>query len=137
VAILAVGALVHLGGDDLVFVLPKSKQDYGKKIAGYYFWVFPNMMFNFYPWGLSLNIVRPKSINQTVVSFYSFVLDETKFNQGAGSDLNQVEMEDEAVVESVQRGIRSRFYRHGRYSVKKEKGTHHFHKLIVEFMNSK
>jgi choline monooxygenase len=121
--------------EEMVFEIPSSSVDYRKRIGGYYFWVFPNMMFNFYPWGLSLNVVKPKSINETVVSFYTFISDESKFNQGAGSDLNQVEMEDETVVESVQRGIRSRYYQHGRYSVKHEKGTHHFHQLISEFMN--
>jgi choline monooxygenase len=43
-------------------------------------------------------------------------------------------MEDEAVVESVQRGIRSRYYSHGRYSPTREQGTHHFHRLIAEFL---
>jgi choline monooxygenase len=38
------------------------------------------------------------------------------------------------VVESVQRGIRSRFYSRGRYSPAREQGTHHFHRLIAEFM---
>jgi choline monooxygenase len=36
----------------------------------------------------------------------------------------------------VQMGIRSRFYQHGRYSVKHETGTHHFHRLIAQFMNA-
>jgi choline monooxygenase len=45
-----------------------------------------------------------------------------------------VEYEDEEVVENVQKGIRSRFYTHGRYSPKREQGTHHFHSLIAEFM---
>ena len=45
-------------------------------------------------------------------------------------------MEDEDIVQNVQKGIRSRFYEHGRYSVKQEKGTHHFHCLISEFMNA-
>lgn len=120
----------------LVFDLPSSSPDYGKNVGGYYFWVFPNMMFNFYPWGLSLNIIEPLAIDKTKVTFHTFIWDESKFNQGAGSDLNGVEMEDEAVVESVQKGIRSRFYSHGRYSVKQEKGTHHFHRLIAEFMES-
>lgn len=48
--------------DDLTFDLPPSSPDYGKKVVGYYFWVFPNMMFNFYPWGLSINIVKPLDI---------------------------------------------------------------------------
>ena len=38
--------------DEPHFELPKDHKDYGKKIYGYYFWAFPNMMFNFYPWGL-------------------------------------------------------------------------------------
>ncbi len=120
----------------LVFDLPSHSPDYGKNVGGYYFWVFPNMMFNFYPWGLSLNVVEPMSIDKTKVTFYTFIWDEDKYNQGAGSDLNRVELEDEAVVESVQRGIRSRFYSHGRDSVKQEKGTHHFHRLIAEFMEA-
>ena len=36
---------------DDCFIFPKNHVDYGKNIAAYYFWVFPNMMFNFYPWG--------------------------------------------------------------------------------------
>jgi choline monooxygenase len=121
--------------NDILFDLPSSSPDYGKKVAGYYFWVFPNLMFNFYPWGLSINIVKPVSPTQTNVSFLSYVLDENKLRQGAGANLHEVEMEDEDVVEHVQKGIRSRYYKHGRYSVKMEKGTHHFHRLIAEFMN--
>lgn len=119
---------------ELVFDLPSSSPDYGKRVAGYYFWVFPNMMFNFYPWGLSINIIRPLGVNKTKVSFLSYVLDESKLRQGAGADLHKVELEDEDVVQNVQKGIRSRFYSHGRYSVTREQGTHHFHQLIAEFM---
>lgn len=120
-----------------VFDLPKGSPDYGKKIAGYYFWVFPNMMFNFYPWGLSLNVVNPLAVDRCKVTFLSYVWDESKLHQGAGADLHTVEMEDEDIVQNVQKGIRSRFYKHGRYSVKQEKGTHHFHCLISEFMNQR
>jgi choline monooxygenase len=119
---------------ELVFDLPSSSPDYGKRVAGYYFWVFPNMMFNFYPWGLSINIISPMDVNKTKVSFLSYVLDESKLRQGAGADLHKVELEDEDVVQNVQKGIRSRFYTHGRYSVTREQGTHHFHQLIAEFM---
>ncbi len=117
------------------FDLPPSSPDYGKRVAGYYFWVFPNMMFNFYPWGLSVNVIAPIALDKTKVSFIVYVWDENKLDQGAGADLNSVEIEDEEIVESVQRGIRSRFYDHGRYSAKQEKGTHHFHRLITGFMN--
>jgi len=117
------------------FELPPSSPDYGKNVAAYYFWVFPNMMFNFYPWGLSINVVEPVTVDECRVRFYSYVWDESKLDKGAGSGLDKVEMEDEEIVENVQRGIRSRFYKHGRYSVTREKGTHHFHRLLAEFMN--
>ena len=43
-------------------------------------------------------------------------------------------MEADKVVEAVQKGILSRFYRHGRYSVTREQGTHHFHRIIAGLM---
>jgi choline monooxygenase len=117
------------------FELPRDSVDYGSNIAAYYFWVYPNMMFNFYPWGLSVNIVKPMQVNQTQVSFMVYMWKEELYDKGAGSDLDKVEMEDEEIVENVQRGIASRFYNHGRYSVTRETGTHHFHRLIAESMN--
>jgi choline monooxygenase len=95
------------------------------------------MMFNFYPWGLSVNIVKPFEVAKTKVSFLMYVWDESKLRQGAGADLHGVELEDEDIVQNVQKGIRSRFYKHGRYSVTREQGTHHFHQLIAKFMNSR
>jgi choline monooxygenase len=120
---------------DVCFDLPSSSPDYGKEVAAYYFWVFPNMMFNFYPWGLSINLVQPLGITECKVSFFTYVADETKLDKGAGSGLDMVELEDEEVVENVQKGIRSRFYKYGRYSVKREQGTHHFHSLLAKAMS--
>jgi choline monooxygenase len=105
-------------------------------IAARYLFIFPNTMFNFYPWGISVNVVRPVAHDRTIVEFFTYVSDESKLSEGAGRDLHAVELEDEAVVERVQRGIRSRFYSHGRYSPTREQGTHHFHRLIAEFMNA-
>ena len=79
-------------------------------------------------------MVQPMSIDQCKVSFFTYIWKEDKFNTGAESDLNTVEMEDEEVVEAVQKGVRSRFYQHGRYSVTRETGTHHFHRIISEFI---
>lgn len=120
--------------DEDIFDLPASSPDYGKKVAAYYFFVFPNMMFNFYPWGVSINIVQPLSLSECKVSFIPYVWKEKLLNKGAGAGLDTVELEDEGVVEAVQKGIRSRFYKHGRYSVTREQGTHHFHRLIASFM---
>ncbi|MCS7075372.1 MAG: aromatic ring-hydroxylating dioxygenase subunit alpha [Bacteroidia bacterium] len=117
------------------FDLPPDSVDYGKKIAAYYYWVFPNLMFNFYPWGLSINVVKPITPTLTKVVFLPYVYDAPKLSQGAGSDLDRVEREDEAVVVQVQKGVVSRLYKGGRYSPRREQGTHHFHRLIARFMN--
>ncbi|MEO6406813.1 MAG: aromatic ring-hydroxylating dioxygenase subunit alpha [Ferruginibacter sp.] len=116
------------------FEIPGASPDHGKNIAAYYFWVFPNMMFNFYPWGLSVNIVEPIEVDKTRIRFLSFVWKEDLLSTGAGSNLDKVEKEDEEIVETVQKGIQSRFYKHGRYSVTREKGTHHFHELLAKFL---
>ena len=79
--------------------------------------------------------VQPEGIDQTRVSFRSFVRDATLLERGAGSGLDRVEAEDEAIVQSVQKGVRSRFYRRGRYSPTRERGLHHFHRLLCRFLS--
>jgi|TARA_Y100000994_G_scaffold231460_1_gene217903 choline monooxygenase len=122
--------------DDICFEIPKNSIDYGKKIAAYYFWLFPNMMFNFYPWGLSINIVIPINPEKTKVKFLSYIWDESKLNTGAGAEIDKVEQEDEEIVEQVQRGVKSRFYDRGHFSPSMEKGVHHFHLLLSKFIDA-
>jgi choline monooxygenase len=124
-------------GGEHCFQLPPNHEDAGQEIAAYYFWLFPNIMFNFYPWGLSLNIVRPLTKDLTRVSFRSYIWDEEKLGQGAGGDVDLVEREDEAVVEQVHLGTRSRFYKSGRFSPSRETGVHHFHWLLQELLSQK
>ena len=116
------------------FELPEGHPDYGKSIGAYYFWVFPNMMFNFYPWGLSINIVKPIDGEKTRVSFLTYLYDERKLHSGAGALLDKVEREDEFVVEGVHRGLKSKYYQAGRCSPTREQGVHHFHSLLARFL---
>lgn len=122
------------GGEDAI-APPRGAADHGQAIAGYYFWLFPNTMFNVYPWGISINVVKPLAVDRTRVSFLTYVWDEAKLDRGAGSGLDRVEREDEAIVEAVQKGVRSRLYDRGRYSPTRETGTHHFHGLLAEALN--
>ena len=117
------------------FELPPSSPDFGERVAAYYYWIFPNLMLNFYPWGLSVNVVQPQGLARTRVIFRSYVWDAAKLGDGAGNDLDQVESEDEEVVQQVQRGVQSRFYDRGRYSPSKERGVHQFHRLLGEFLS--
>ena len=117
------------------FDIPKGSIDFGKNVYAYYFWVFPNMMFNFYPWGLSLNIVQPLSKNKTKISFRTYKFPNTTFNS-QDNQLHITELEDEAVVESVQKGIQSGHYSRGRYAPEMEVAVHHFHQLIEKHINA-
>ncbi len=108
--------------------------DAGLRVAAYYFWVWPNLMLNLYPWGLSVNLVLPLSPSRTRVLFRSHVRDASLLGAGAGGALDPVEQEDEAVVLTVQRGIRARLYDRGRYSPQHERGVHQFHRLIAAAM---
>ena len=113
------------------FELPPDSPDYGKKVYAYYYFVFPNMMLNFYPWGLSLNIVRPISKEQTIIEFRSYKFPEAHFNPEVNA-LDETELEDEAVVESVQQGLKGKTYHRGRYSPSMEQNVHHFHTLLFD-----
>jgi choline monooxygenase len=121
-------------GGEAAFELPRTSPDAGQHIAAYYWWLFPNTMLNFYPWGLSINVVRPLAVDRTRVSFLSYVWRPEKRAAGAGAGLDRVEREDEAIVEAVQRGMRSRYYDRGRYSPAREQGVHHFHRLVAAAM---
>ena len=118
------------GGED-AFDPPAKSPDHGQKIAAYWFWIYPNTMFNFYPWGLSINVVRPLAVDLTRVSFLSYVWDAARLDRGAGGALDRVVREDEAIVESVQRGTVARLYSRGRYSPTREQGVHHFHRMLA------
>src|SRR5438552_8152569 len=132
-AVLQLG-IAKLG--ERAFALPASHRDADRSVAAYYFWLFPTTMFNVYPWGVSVNVVTPLAVDRTRVSFLPFVWDESLRGEGAGSGLDRVEREDEAIVEAVQRGVRSRLYDRGRYSATREIGVHHFHRLLAEFMHA-
>ena len=128
------GAILQLGiaqGAEDAIDLAKASPDHGRRVAAYYWWLYPNTMFNVYPWGVSINVVRPLGVALTRVSFLTYVWDASRLDRGAGAGLDRVEREDEVIVEAVQRGLKSPLYSHGRYSPAREGGVHHFHRMIA------
>jgi len=121
---------VARGGEDAFAPAPGSA-DEDKRIAAYYFWLFPNTMLNVYPWGVSVNVVHPLAVDRTRVSFLSYVWAPERLDRGAGAGLDRVEREDEVIVEAVQQGLRSRLYAGGRFSPAREQGVHHFQRLLA------
>lgn len=107
-------------------------------IAGYYLWIHPTTAINVYPWGVSLNVLQPIDRGRSRVVYRFYVWDPvlaaaagvsaegTAAGQGAGADLYAVEAEDDAVVERVAAGLRSRSYRPGRLAPGPEDGVRSF-----------
>lgn len=101
-----------------------------------YYWVFPNLMLNLYPDNIQTNVVLPLGPERTLTRFEWLVPDPER--PGLEAELARslafsdgVQREDIGICEAVQRGLRSRTYDRGRYSVKRENGVHHFHGLLA------
>ncbi len=125
-------------GGTMSFDLPVGHPDEGQEVTAYYYWIYPNFMLNIYPWGVQINIVRPISPSFTKVEFKYFISDEEKWNMmGQDRVAEKTEREDEYVVEAVQKGLKSRYYDTGRYSVKREEGVYYFHERIRQELKVK
>ncbi len=114
--------------------LPAGHPFEGDRLGGFYFWLFPGTLLNFYPWGLSFNSVEPVSPETSRVVYRTWVWDPAKRGTGAGGDVHQTEREDQAVVRTTAQGVRSRLYRRGRYSPSQEIGVHLFHRLLQRYL---
>jgi choline monooxygenase len=104
-----------------------------------YYWVFPNLMLNFYPDNMQINVIVPLDQERTLTIF------EWYFKQpGSGEGWesmqqsiafsDEVQREDMEICNAVQRNLRSRAYTQGRFSVKRENGVHHFQRLVAAFV---
>jgi choline monooxygenase len=92
-------------------------------------------MINRYGPIMDTNWVLPREHNQTEVIF-DYYFDEsragdTDFVARSLEASDAVQQEDIAICESVQRGLESSAYDRGRYSVKREMGEYHFHRLLA------
>jgi choline monooxygenase len=102
-----------------------------------YYWIFPNFMLNIYPDNLSSNVIVPLGPDKTLTIFEWFAFSkegEPQVSQGTIDFSDEIQQEDIRICESVQRGLQSRHYTQGRFSVKRENGVHHFHGLLAEFL---
>jgi choline monooxygenase len=98
-----------------------------------YYWIFPNFMLNVYPDNLSSNIILPLGPDRTLTIFEWFAYGG-EVAQTTIDFSDEIQQEDIKICESVDRGLRSRNYNQGRFSVKRENGVHHFHGLLYEYL---
>ena len=122
------------GRDRRYIRMPGSEED------ALYYWIFPNTMLNIYQDNISTNVIIPLGVDRTLTIFEWFYAEpgtgtgwESMQQTIAFSD--EIQQEDIAVCEQVQRGLRSRSYESGRFSAKRENGVHHFQSLVAEFLN--
>src|ERR1700678_319824 len=116
---------------------PRRYREAHENLTTDYFWIFPNWMLNCYPDNISLNIVLPLGPERSLAIF-EWYLPEAEHSSAAAKAAvefsDQIQMEDIAICEKVQKNLRSRSYSRGRFSVKQEKGVHAFHRMYAEWM---
>jgi choline monooxygenase len=99
-----------------------------------FIWIFPNFMINIYDEVMDTNLVIPRGVDKTEVIFdyyFADVSDQTREKNLASIAVSeQIQSEDVAICESVQKGLKSRAYNSGRLSVRREAGEHLFHRLL-------
>jgi len=120
-------------GDHSARRYPGARED----LTTDYFWIFPNWMLNCYPDNVSLNVVLPLGPERAVVIFEWYLPEDllgTETARRAVAFSDEIQAEDAAICETVQKNLGSRSYDRGRYSVKQEKGVHAFHRLYVAAM---
>ncbi len=101
-----------------------------------YAWIHPNLMLNRYGDILDTNWVVPLGVDRCEVVFdYWFAAgegeDARRFIEASLEASDDVQQEDVAICESVQRGVSSRSYDTGRYA-RSEGGMLQFHRLLAE-----
>ncbi|KQK17361.1 choline monooxygenase, chloroplastic isoform X2 [Brachypodium distachyon] len=99
-----------------------------------YAFVYPNFMINRYgPW-MDTNLAVPLDATRCKVVFDYFLdeslLDDQDFIDQSLKDSEQVQIEDIALCEGVQKGLESPAYGVGRYAPSVEMAMHHFHRLL-------
>lgn len=105
-----------------------------------YYWVFPNLMLNIYMGQMQTNLILPLGHERTRTIFEWYFMNSDAPEMKSRIDRllafsNDIQQEDIFLCEHVQRGLASRSYHSGRYSVKRENGVHHFHSLIYQYLS--
>ena len=112
--------------------LKDSGVGYGTGEAFYYF-VYPNVMLNITPGRLQTNVILPLGPNRCRVVFdYYYAQDEHTQARISGdqSFSDEVQGEDAAICEAVQKGLASGYYSPGRLNPRRESGVWHFQNLM-------
>lgn len=114
--------------------LPERFRDpKGRRVFALWWFLFPNLTLNYYPWGLSVNVYEPipGKPEKTLFRWYAWSWDDAKFAERETRWLSdQVDAEDVEAMAQVRRGARSGLAPRGRFSPTEETGPHWFHHRV-------
>lgn len=107
----------------------------GEGDCAFYFFVFPNFMMNLLPGRLQTNVVVPMGPDRCRVEFRYFHarVEGAEAQRLIEEDVaysDRVQREDLDICAHVQKGIASRAYERGRFSVETEQCVHHFQEML-------
>jgi choline monooxygenase len=109
--------------------------------TAYYWWVFPNFMLNLYQGVLDTNLVLPLGPGRcrVVFDFYFADTESAAAQQFIAESIavaDRIQDEDAGICADVQRGLASRSYDTGRFSVRREGAGYHFHQLLARALRA-
>jgi choline monooxygenase len=112
--------------------LRNSGDIYGDGHAFYYF-VYPNIMLNITPGRLQTNRIIALGHERCIVEFDYYYTDDPQVQSRVAAEQafsDEIQAEDIAICEQVQKGLASGSYRAGRLNPKRESGVWHFQNLL-------
>ena len=103
-----------------------------------YCWAFPNVMFNAYSGYMDTNVVLPLGPERcrVVYDFYFADAEDRDHIRASIAVSDHIQAEDGLICEQVQRGLGSRSFETGRYSVRREGAVHAFHCLLARHLRA-
>lgn len=99
----------------------------------YYYFIFPNTMLNITPGRLQTNRILADGPGRCIVEFDYYYTDDPAVQARIAAEQafsDEIQAEDIAICEHVQRGLASGSYTAGRLNPKRESGVWHFQNLL-------
>lgn len=105
----------------------------GRRVFALWWFLFPNLTLNFYPWGLSINLYSPVpgKPDRTLFHWYHYSWNDKLYEQRDEIWMMRgVDDEDVDAISQVNRGVKSGLAQPGRFAPGQEEGPHWFHRHV-------
>lgn len=115
-------------------LLPARFQHDEHRVFALWWFLFPNITLNFYPWGLSVNLYMPipGKPDKTAFHWYTWTWDDDKAIRRDAWHMRDVDDEDVEALRQVTQGLRSDEAVRGRFIPGAEAAPHWFQRRVYE-----